>query len=102
MSIVGIVSSVFCTIFLRVTLPTQEQPTTTNIDTGAIAHNILRISNRGAKATPMTMQQLIVITLRKMVQNTELTMLWVCSDVVNDVFIVIEEQVPVFAIHHDF
>ena len=55
------------------TLPTQEQPTTTNIDTGAIAHNILRISNRGAKATPMTMQQLIVITLRKRVQNTELT-----------------------------
>jgi hypothetical protein len=27
---------------------------------------------------------------------------WVCSDVVNDVLIVIEEQVPVFAIHHDF
>jgi hypothetical protein len=24
------------------------------------------------------------------------------TDVVNDVFIVIEEQVPVFAIHHDF
>lgn len=32
------------------TLPTQEQPTTTNIDTGAIAHNTLRISNRGAKS----------------------------------------------------
>ena len=28
------------------TLPTQEQPTTTNIDTGAIAHNTLGISNR--------------------------------------------------------
>jgi hypothetical protein len=48
------------------TLPTQEQPTTTNIDTGAPS------------------------------------IFWVCSDVVNDVFIVIEEQVPVFAIHHDF
>ena len=58
------------------TLPTQEQPTTTNIDTGAIAHNTLRISNRGAKSNSndkLTMQQLIVITLRKMVQNTELT-----------------------------
>jgi hypothetical protein len=32
------------------TLPTQEQPTTTNIDTGAIAHNTLIISNRGAKS----------------------------------------------------
>jgi hypothetical protein len=32
------------------TLPTQEQPTTTNIDTGAIVHNTLGISNRGAKS----------------------------------------------------
>jgi hypothetical protein len=31
------------------TLPTQEQPTTTNIDTGAIVHNTLGISNRRAK-----------------------------------------------------
>jgi hypothetical protein len=32
------------------TLPTQEQPTTTNIDTGVIAHNTLGISSRGARS----------------------------------------------------